>query len=131
MYSLSYFIGAEIYRKATDLTDVTKVTIKDLIHKTLVTEYIEKLKTAAEELMGIADSISDDKIREKLIDICGHAINVSRPFQDILSADTVPSSRVESVNSLIKRFNLSKLNRLCKIVTDILENLQAAIYYHI
>ena len=68
----------------------------------LVSQSFCKVNNAIYQLCRHAAEPRYARVKKRIMNLVGHALNGSRPFQDIFTADTIASSRVESLNSAIK-----------------------------
>lgn len=64
----------------------------------------KKVKSCVSKLYKIANEVGETYplLKNKLSELITHGINGSRPLQDFFTSNTIPSSRVESKNSLFK-----------------------------
>lgn len=72
---------------------------------------LSAVESAASNMYDIAVNLDQSRpkmvlLRQKIVDLIGHAFNGSRPLQDVFTGNSIASSRVESIHSLIKRFGL-------------------------
>ena len=105
-------------KKKNVLSPKEKNTIKDYVKTILVSESQIKVDKAVNELIKIRTAQNDDEIIRRLTQVIGHSVNGSRPQQNVFTADTISSSRVESMNAIIKR---AKINRTIKLLDSILK----------
>lgn len=112
--------SGKMWPKDKSVSELTKATTKMLVHTMLVSTSITEVMDSASKLLVLAESQTDKGVKKRLLELCGHAFNASRPYQKVFSADTISSSRVESMNSFVKRKRLNKLTPVFRSVKELL-----------
>lgn len=80
-----------------------RMIIKYYINCMLITTSINRINEIVKILEGEMDKEGSLIAKDVIERIIGHAINGARPYQDVFTGGAVSSSRVEGMNSLLKR----------------------------
>ena len=102
--------------QAVDAEEVSKKDIKDWILTMLTTRSQLRLDNA---ICNLRRAMVDPKftgISTKIGHLLVHGVNGSRPLQDVFTADSVASSRIESRNRFSKSFGLDGTTSLLRSV---------------
>ena len=95
---------------ANALEEESRGEFRSLARRALISHSLSVVDSSVEKLHSIylaSSSGLDDPFKKKVESIISHSLNGSRPLQDVYTADSVASSRVESMNSLLKDSGLS------------------------
>lgn len=111
----------KIFGQKKGLVDKEKKKEIRLLVKKMLTassmDQVLKLKTTLENL---GQQNEYNLIEGRLIELIGHAINGSKPFQEVFTGNTIASSRVEGQNALFKRIGLNSSSTLFNCIMAIL-----------
>ena len=100
------FGGKKKLKAGSSDEGVTTTDIKNWV-RVMFTTQSERQMTGA--IKNICDAIASKKflgLTEKLWHLVAHGINGGRALQDVFTANTIASSRVEGMNVLIKKFGM-------------------------
>lgn len=120
VYCAFHSMRGKIFAKDLTLPQETKDDIRETIRTMLSTDSMIELYNCINKLLNIAANAENVNIKKRILEICAHAINASRPYQSIFSCDTISSSRVESMNAYLKRHGLNKNLPLFNSLQEIL-----------
>lgn len=115
----------KIFDDCKDLDKATKDKVIELLNLTLNTKSLITEDKALDELKEIVKDEKVEPAKEKIETVMGHGINGSKALQEIFSANTVASSRAESMNSNIKKEDVNRsvplidtIDKLDKVIKD-------------
>ena len=95
---------------ANALEEESRGEFRSLARRALISHSLSVVDSSVEKLHSIyltSSSGLDDPFKKKVESIISHSLNGSRPLQDVYTADSVASSRVESMNHLLKDSGLN------------------------
>ena len=95
---------------ANTLEEESRGEFRNLARRALISHSLSVVDSSVEKLHSIylaSSSGLDDPFKKKVESIISHSLNGSRPLQDVYTADSVASSRVESMNHLLKDSGLN------------------------
>lgn len=98
-----------LFPKHCTLTPEKKKEIKGYARAMLTSNSLYQVESEAYKLYEYEESLSevdDAPLKQKVLKIIGNGLNGSKPLQDVFTASSIASSRVESMNSVIKGFGM-------------------------
>ena len=97
-----------LFGKDSSLGSEEKEMIKSHVKTMLTSNSLNQVESEAYNLYIYEEGLSQNEstLKKKILKLVGHALNGSKPLQDVFTASSIASSRVECMNSVLKGFGM-------------------------